>query len=203
MSRDNVMAQINEQRVDLPCVDVVYPQVAGLSDKEVQSRINQMIEEQITDLLSEVDCADGWTATGRYSVEVNQNGILSIRLEVYTYKEQQAHGMTVVKSLTVDLASGKVYELRDLFKRNSHYILRLSNIIKEQIQERDLPLINEFNRISDNEEFYLTENALVIYFQLYEYTPYYVGIPEFVIPYDRIRNLIREDGPIGRILEDQ
>jgi len=63
--------------------------------------------------------------------------------------------------------------------------------------------LKKFNRISDNEDFYLTDNALVICFQLYEYTPYYVGIPEFVIPYSRIRNLIREDGSIGRILEDE
>jgi hypothetical protein len=61
-------------------------------------------------------------------------------------------------------------------------------------------LIKEFRGIDDYEEFYLTKDALVIYFQEIEFTPHYIGVPEFSIPYSQIRNLVREDGPIARFI---
>jgi len=60
-------------------------------------------------------------------------------------------------------------------------------------------LIREFKTIDDNEDFYLTGNTLVIYFQEIEFTPHYIGIPEFTIPFKRIKNLINEEGPIARL----
>lgn len=202
MPKENLSARITEQKVDIPCANFNYPQVSGLPDEEVEKRINQLIESQARSLVGEVNCADT-TVTGNYTIGVNENGILSVKFEVYTYTQGYAHGMTYAKSLTFDLNTGRVYQLGDLFRLNSHYILRISDIIKEQIKERDLPLIYEFKRIKDDDPFYLTENALVVYFPIYEYTPYYVGIPEFTIPYSRIANLVREGGPIERLMENE
>jgi len=61
-------------------------------------------------------------------------------------------------------------------------------------------MINEFRGITVNQDYYLTPKNLVIYFQQYEYTPGYVGIPEFEIPYRTIINYINEEGPIGRLM---
>ncbi|MDD4767808.1 MAG: RsiV family protein [Desulfotomaculaceae bacterium] len=137
---------------------------------------------------------------GVYEVELNDRGILSVKFNVYTFRIHAANGLDEQRSLTFNLETGKVYRLYDLFKRHSNYKSVLTRMIQEQIEDRDIPLVKEFDGIDDYEEFYLTENALVIYFQEIEFTPHYIGIPEFPIPYSQIKNLVREDGPIARFI---
>lgn len=45
------------------------------------------------------------------------------------------------------------------------------------------------------------KNSLVIYFQELEYTIHAEGIPQFTIPYSRIKNLIDVDGPISKLTQ--
>lgn len=209
MSGNNLTAQIVEKSIKQGYMNIVYPQVAGLPDEEVQEQINRLIEEQVYKLIAEQkqwpDSAGLTIAemTGTYKIEVNKNGILSIRFENYTFPEHAAHGLTMVSSITLDLATGKVYTLRDLFQSGTGYLITLNKMIAEQFKERDLPMLKEFNGITIQQDYYLTNNALVIYFQAYEYTPGYVGIPEFEIPYRKIINIINEQGPIGKLLSDR
>ncbi len=200
MSNKDVTAAITENKIENECTDVSYPQVAGLKNEDVQNNINQLIRKQIIDLIPKEGCEIYNTIKGIYQVELNKNGILSIKFDVYTIRKQAANGLNVQKSITVNLETGKIYQVYDLFRRNSGYRAVITRMIKEQIKERDLPLIKEFKGIGDNESFYLTNNALVIYFQEIEFTPHYVGIPEFTIPFNQIKNLINEDGPIARLI---
>lgn len=206
---EGISAQIVEKRIEQDGINIVYPQVTGLPDTEVQERINQVIEERVYGLIAE---QRKWPdeagmkileMLGTYNIEVNKNGILSVRFENYMYPEHAAHGTTMVDSVTVDLNTGKVYTLRDLFKPGTDYIITLNKMISEQFKERDIPMINEFKGITVKQDYYLTPADLVIYFQAYEYTPGSVGIPEFKIPYRIIINYINEEGPIGRLLWDR
>jgi len=72
--------------------------------------------------------------------------------------------------------------------------------IQNQIQDRQIPVISPFPGVTDYQEYYLTDKALVVYYQEIEFTPHYVGIPEFVIPCVQIKNMIRLDGPIGKLM---
>lgn len=200
MAGKEVRARIVENKIENQCTDVIYPQVEDLKNKEVQNKINDLIKMQVMELIPDEGCDVYETIMGRYNIGVNKNGILSIKIEVYTFPKHAANGSTVARSITLDLKSGRVYQLHDLFKPNSDYRIVITKMIQEQIKERDLPLIKEFTGITDYEDYYLTENDLVIYFQEIEYTPHYVGIPEFPIPYSRIRNLINDEGPIARLI---
>ncbi len=199
MSNKEVKAVITENKIKNECTDVIYPQVAGLKNENVQIKINQLISKKVLDLIPKEGCQVYQTIKGIYEVELNRNGILSIKLDVYTFRKQAANGLDVQKSITVNLETGKIYQIYDLFKRNSNYRAVITRMIKEQIKERDLPLIKEFKVIGDNESFFLTNNALVVYFQEIEFTPHYVGIPEFTIPFSQIKNLINQDGPVARL----
>jgi hypothetical protein len=108
--------------------------------------------------------------------------------------------MTYIKSLSVDLERKKICKLRDLFKPGSDYIKRLSNLISVQIKQRNIQLINDFNIILPNQDFYIADKALVIYFQLYEITPYYVGFPMFPISVYDLQDIIDENGLLGRMV---
>jgi len=200
MPGQDLTAVIQEEKIQNQCTKVTYPQVQGLKNQTVQNQINQLIKKQVMDLIPPEGCDVYAEILGIYEVEVNQKGILSLRFEFYSIRKQAANGSTVQKSITVDLESGRVYQLYDLFKRDSGYKVVINKMIRDQIKEREIPLIREFTGITDNQEFYLTGNDLVIYFQEIEITPHYVGIPEFKIPYRLIRNLVREDSPIARLI---
>lgn len=196
-----IQATIIDKQLERPRIQLRYPVVSGLPDKDVERRINQRIQDLIYQMIRDEGFVEDLTKTftGNYKIRVNKNGVLSLSVEMYSYAEGAAHGLTVVKSLTFDLKTGRVYRLRDLFRLNSNYRAIISDFIKQEIKAKDVPLIAPFTVISEDEDFYLTENALVIYFQLYEYTPYAFGIPEFAIPYRALQRVINPKGPIAKL----
>lgn len=194
-------AIVTSQRLFGPRLDVVYPVVCGLSDYWVQEKINRDILRQVYSLLDKQGYYENpmTEVTGTYELKNNQRGILSLSIINYAFSGG-AHGMTYIKSQTFDIASGRKYKLSSLFICGSDYIGRLSEIIKRQIEERDIPLINEFTTIKPEQDYYIADKALVIYFQLYELTPYAYGFPYFPISVYEIQDIIDENGPLGRML---
>ena len=75
-----------------------------------------------------------------YEIKNNQRGILSLNLIVYSFTGG-AHGMTIIKSLTFDTATGKQYTLKELFKDGSDYVKQLSAIIKVDIKKWNIQLL--------------------------------------------------------------
>lgn len=181
---------------------VYYPQVTIGEDASWEYRINQAIIEQVNDLIA-LQIGNMPTSVeemlGFFEIKNNQRHVLSLSLSNYTYHQQAAHGMTYIKSLTFDLQQQKICQLADLFTPGSNYIQIISNLIKQQIEERELLLLEEFTQIQPNQDFYIADKALVIYFQLYEITPYVVGLPMFPILVFDLIEIIDENGPLGRM----
>lgn len=188
-----------------PQKNVYFPQVILMQDQELERYINQAIMNE-TQALINLQVAEMPTTVvemlGTYEIKNNQRDVLSLTLTNYTYHDKAAHGMTYIKSLTFDLVEKRKLELQDLFKPGSDYVERLSALIKEQIKQRDIQLIEEFTEISPNQDFYIADKTLIIYFQLYEITPYVFGFPMFPISVYDIQDIIREDGPLGRMAEN-
>ncbi|MFC4767592.1 DUF3298 and DUF4163 domain-containing protein [Effusibacillus consociatus] len=184
---------------------VYYPRVEGLTDPTVQEKINNTIFQQVYALLTEQGYGQhpNIEMRGFYEIKTNERGILSLTLSNYAYIPRHAHGLTIIKSLTLDVQTGKVYELKELFKPNSAYVQRISDIIRKQIKKRDLPLLGEFKSIRPDQDFYMADKALVVYFQLYEITPYYVGLPMFPISVYDLQDILDENGPLGKMLPSE
>jgi hypothetical protein len=136
---------------------------------------------------------------GYYEIKNNQRDVLSLSQLNYTYHYHAAHGMPYIKSLTFDLQSGKVSELKDLFKPGSDYVKRLSDIISTQIKDRNIQLLGDFKGIRENQDFYIADKSLVVYFQLYEITPYVFGFPMFPISVYELEDIIDENGLLGKM----
>lgn len=107
--------------------------------------------------------------------------------------------MTYLRSLTFDLQKEKLCTLADLFKPGSPYVDRISTLIKEQIEKRGISLLNEFTQIKPDQDFYIADKTLVIYFQLYDITPYAFGFPMFPLSVYDLIDIIEENGPLGRL----
>lgn len=182
-------------------VSVTYPAVTGLPNQRVQQKINEQIAAQAKKTRPGSFNGNIIEAQSGYQTTVQINDILSLKFHNYYFPEHAAHGMTYVKSITLNTRTGQVYQLSDLFNPSTNWRQILTQMINQQIMERQIPMLREFEGIKGNEEFYLTPNALVIYYQLYEYTPYVYGILEFTILYAQIIQIIDPEGPIPRLIQ--
>lgn len=193
--------QVITQRLFHPNMDLFYPIVVGLTNAVVQQKINALIFNLVTSLISEQGYYQNpqIQITGGYEIKNNQRGILSLDIINYGYQPMAAHGMTYIKALTFDVNTGKTYQLSELFKPDSNYVMVLSDNIRQQIKQRDIPLLEDFKGISPNQDFYIADKALVVFFQLYEITPYYIGLPMFPVSVFELQSIAREQGPLDRM----
>lgn len=177
-----------------------YPKVTNLSSK-VRGKINSAIKKAAYEAIPDYD--PGTTviqAQSSYLTTANKNNVLSLKFEDYFYPEMAAHGVTGVSSITINLQNGHVYKFNELFRPNVNYQSQINAIIQAQIIERQIPMLKPFEGVDDDEEFYLTPDSLIIYYQPYVYTPGYFGVLEFTIPYQQITDIIAPSGPIGMLL---
>ena len=75
-------------------------------------------------------------------------------------------------------------QIKDIFKENFNYKDVINNEISRQISkdpDRYFTGKDGFNGINDNQNFYIKNGTLVVYFGLYEIAPYASGISEFII----------------------
>lgn len=176
--------------------EVDYPQVSCLANSDAQEIINRTIMENVYELIQKQRPFE--EMNGTYELKNNDKGVLSLTLINYAFAGG-AHGNTIVKALNFDVETGHVYTLSELFKPDSDYVQRISEIVKAEIKARDMPTLGDFTEIDPNQDFYIADRSLVIFFQLYEITPYFVGIPYFPISIYALEDIINEKGPLQRM----
>lgn len=184
---------------------IYYPKIIGLQDATTEQKMNQLIFKRVERLAKrqyeEQDAQSFEEMIGTYEIKTNERNILSLTFTNYAFAPHFAHGLTLMDSLTFDIETGKNYALEDLFKKDSDAQAVLSKMIKKQVEERDIPLLNDFPVVSKDQYYYIADKALVIYYQAYEMTPGYIGLPMFPILVFDIEDIIKEEGPLGRMLE--
>lgn len=180
-------------------VSILYPRVIQMRDREVENRINQEIIAAVRGLIDKQEATGTYEMTGTYEVKTNERTVLSLSLSNYTYVDHAAHGMTYMTSMTLDTQTGKRFRLKDLFKPGADYVGKISTLVKRQLENRNIYLLQPFDRIRANQDFYIADKALMIYFQLYEISPYAYGFPMFPISVFELLDIIDEEGPLGQM----
>lgn len=194
-------AVIMEKLISKPFTHITYPHVRGINE-DTAELINELIEEKIKTMtiLGEWQESDIQELDISYQITLNQKGLLSLRFESFLVIQNAAHPITQVGSLTIDLNTGKVYELYDFFRNMSGHAIRMTNYILGEMKEKRIPLIIDLKLIPDNHVYYLTEDALVIYFQEGELAPRVYGVLEFPLSYAFLQNIMESDSPLRRLL---
>lgn len=177
-----------------------YPRIVNVS-KSLRSRIDRTLRDTAYQAISDWDPGTSIVeAVNSYKTTLNTDGFLSVRFDAYYFPELAAHGATGVSSVTLSLNTGKVYRFEDLFRRGSDYQQIIDQIIQAQIIEQQIPMLKPFEGVGPDQEYYLTPDSLVIYYQPYVYTPGAYGVLEFTIPYAQISGIVCPVGPIGEII---
>lgn len=125
-----------------------------------------------------------------YQITYNDNCTVSLYFDRYEFTGG-AHGNTKRYSDTWDLQKGRRITAYELFSPDvaaKEYILNtIYGIVSAQIKNGDDIYFDNFQENIEKSlnlnNFYLTENGIVLYFQQYEIGPYSSGIIEFTIPY--------------------
>jgi len=185
-------------------VSILYPQISGPSPSATRI-INNSIINQVNALIKEQGkylTSNQYEMIGHYELKTNERGILSLTLSNYAMSTPSAHGMTLLKGLTFDVNSGRSYQLADLFKPGAPYVNVLSREVQIQIQLRQIPVLSPFTAISPNQDFYLADKSIVLFYQLYDLAPYYYGFPMFPISNYTLLPLVSDQSPISILAID-
>lgn len=183
-----------------------YPCVY-LKKQSAQSRINKVIKSQVEgfynytkntlfpEAMSEYKYAmeNGFPfrpfeAVLNYTITYNRCNYLSMYRDGYEYTGG-AHGTTQRQSDTFDTTSGRTFCLSDFFSNCPDYreyiIKQIINQADKNMRENPYIYFDNYKElIRENfnpENFYLTNEGIVIYFQQYEIAPYSTGIVEFTV----------------------
>lgn len=127
----------------------------------------------------------------QYNITYNENCIISLYYDKYEFTGG-AHGNTIRTSQNWDLQKGFQIPLSYFYQNNPYYIIdilkNINNQIKEQIQSGDNQYFDNYCELVletfNLESYYLTPNAIAIYFQQYDIAPYSSGIPVFYLMYE-------------------
>lgn len=184
---------------------ISYPVVKKDIKNPNADKINNAIIDEVDKIIrSQVlmsEPVDFTEVLGTYDVTLNEKGILSIFFSMYTYINMAAHGYTAYSSVTIDTVTGQVIDFyKDLFNASIYYTKYLNDIAKKYIKDNNISLINEYNGVTPDQKFYLTPKSIVLYYQLYDYTPYVYGPLKIEIPYDEINNLMKPNGVLRRLV---
>lgn len=195
-------------------ITLQYPQIDGLDDQAVQDGINSIFSKKAMEARNKglknaeemgMELASGYTGSPNkcetyldYRLKYNQKGLLSIVFMDYQYTGG-AHGLTEQSSYTFNLKTGEEYQLKDLVKSDADYIALISDVVRHEIEakvkEGILPdySIAPFEAIKEDQDFYLSHDAVVVYFQQYEYFPYAAGILEFPVEFSVLKDMLKTE----------
>ncbi|AQR93059.1 DUF3298 and DUF4163 domain-containing protein [Clostridium saccharoperbutylacetonicum] len=187
-----------EKNSDYLKEDIKIPQFIGGNDEKRVNIINNTINDDILPKINDAEKTAKeyfgkigqekptfpYEIFSRYTVSEDNNKVLSLFNDYYEYLGG-AHGMTIRSSYTIDKSTENLLFLKDLFAPGYNYMDIINKEIKREIKENPQNYFdsgNVFKGIKENQNFYIQDGELVIYYQLYELAPYVFGFPEFKIP---------------------
>lgn len=208
----NIIANIDTQTItknNKYINSIINIPIIMLNDKNISKDINDEITNSIMkffndsqtqakeyiDSLYEVD--NKFIANVDFDIKKNSNNILSILIKYYK-NAGGAHGYYENVAYNIDSISGKILTLDNLFKEGIDYKSVINEEIRRQIQElikldKQNKGVYEFKGIKDHQKFYIQDDNLVVYFDLYEIAPYAAGVPQFAININKIDHILKPE----------
>lgn len=200
-----------EVKEDTYDATIKVPSIENLKNKDLENTLNEkyLLEGKElynafnaeVDYLKELGGGHAGIDSG-YEIKTDNDQILSIsRYTVYT----AGSSSTTIQYDTIDKQNEILITLPMLFK-DDNYIKTISKNIIEQMREQaasnsdkvywikggglpDEEVVDEFTTIKSEQQFYISEKGkLVISFDKYEVAPGYMGIVEFEIPTEILKN---------------
>jgi hypothetical protein len=193
-------------------VKIIYPQINGLENSEIQMKINSFHESEFmqaktwfdeftsdTDYTSEFPPDWVFSFESDFRVVYNSKDFISIVLDYYEFTGG-AHGNYYSVGYNIRTSDGKVFTLDDILKPNSYQAL--SEFCTEEILNMfdansliEAGLFEDEIILSADQDFFIMPDSLVIQFDPYEIAPYAMGSIEVGLKFSKIKNILKDDLP--------
>lgn len=167
-------------------------------------------------ILNEMDDKSLYTFNNEHVLDgfslLNDENIYSYGINRYVFMGG-AHGLNTINYLNFNVKTGKLITENDLFMKNT--MPKLIELIKKRIVEQskedeDIEVITKLEKtdywidaIKPNGNFYLTDESLNYVFNPYEIGPYYLGITEVRIPYERLKSILKPNCIINYLIRKE
>lgn len=192
-------------------IKVETPQIEGLIDEKTQEKLNEEFKDQaqsvmegfeqsVKELKEEFgDETVHMAIEYNYDVKTNNDDILA--LDTYVFYASGS-SMTVHNYYTINKHTGEIYTLKGMFKDGADYVTPISNYIKGEMERMNNEEggmfwvgdddFENFEKIADDQKFYINDDGnIVICFDKYEVAAGAQGSPEFVIPNDVVKDILK------------
>ncbi|QFT89509.1 Anti-sigma-V factor RsiV [Bacillus sp. THAF10] len=178
---------------------VYYPQLQGMENKQAEKKVNEYLSVQSQVVPIPPNQQLDYNFTGDFDIQFFNKNLVILELSAYNYPFGAAHGMPTQMMVPIDIKSGQIYQLKDLFKKDSDYVKVLSEIVGKQIAENPEDYFPDaYKGIQPDQPFYVSSDSLFLYFTPYEIAPYAAGFPTFEIPFKEINSIIDKKGAFWR-----
>lgn len=187
-------------------INLKIPVVKGVSKLNVEKKINNRLyndainfanplEKDAKKYLAETKKNkdlhfNKYSAFTTFKSPYNKGTLLSIPVR-YAQYTGGANGLEVQTGYNFDLRNGKLLLLSDLFEKNFNYKKVISDEVLRQIKankENFFPeTITSFKEIKGNHPYYIENGNLVIFYGPFDIAPHSSGIPEFKIPFSKLK----------------
>src|SRR5690606_22359830 len=137
-----------------------------------------------------------------YKIKI-YNDLLIVQKNCFNCKMIDEKIIPTEETYHIDLNTGKLYELKNLFKPNVNYVKRLTDIIRNEIEEKDGEgeyFLEESSGIKEEQNFILFKDYLQLYFYPSEVGSHTDGFPRFNIPYEEINDILDTDSSFWKAL---
>ncbi len=186
-------------------VDIGIPVISGLSNTEFEKELNNRIKSQVYVALNaakeaaagfwheaEIQGFKPWPYVfyAEYTVN-NLEGIFS--LEVTTLLYTGGPGMPHTVHYNTDIKKNSYLSLGNLFKDDTYREIFYDYIITEMAKDPERYFIESFIEVTDKTKFFIRNNQLYITFAKYEVASGTTGEPEFLIPMEIIKDLLKPE----------
>lgn len=187
-------------------LDIQIPEVSGFADSVFEKELNRKIKSQVDIARRNAEeTADEFWRQAReenyepwpyvfYSEYEVKSADAIFSLKVTTFLYTGGPGMPETVYYNVDTSKNKLITLSGLF-RNEDYIPIINMIILDEMDkdiERYVPP-GEFPGVSRHTKFYIKDGKLYIAFDKYEVASGMTGEPEFLIPAEKIRGILKKE----------
>jgi hypothetical protein len=129
--------------------------------------------------------------------------IFGIKFTNFMYYKGAAHGNGEIVSLNINLNNGEEFEFKDIFRGKYKEII--INLVKDKLKQHECKdSYFDFDNIQlrDTQEFYISNNKLIIIFFKYEIAPGCCGAIEISLNLDEVIMYVNPNGPLYFLYAD-
>ena len=201
--KDNILIKENKYNPTLG-LSIYYPKLENLENKKVEEKINnQLYKLFINNMVDKVKEEEkNTTVKIDYKIKI-YNDLLIVQKNCFNCKMIDEKIIPTEETYHIDLNTGNLYELKNLFKPNVNYVKRLTDIIRNEIEEKDGEgeyFLEESSGIKEEQNFILFKDYLQLYFYPSEVGIHTDGFPRFNIPYEEINDILDTDSSFWKAL---